>query len=146
MTNPGNKSFRWPLPLVLAILTYVLFNTILFWGYVPTSSMEPALPTGSIIVGTRLIGELTTGDIVVFHHNGQLLIKRIAACPGDRVDRRELTYMTSEGIPIWDEPILTVPDGCYFVLGDNKENSIDSRYWTDPYIREDDIIAKLFTK
>ena len=39
--------------------------------------------------------------------------------------------------------MLTVPDGCYFVLGDNAQNSWDSRYWEQPYVPSQQIVAKL---
>ena len=37
---------------------------------------------------------------------------------------------------------LLVPDGCYYVLGDNAENSLDSRYWEEPFVKEEEIVAK----
>ena len=135
----------WVIPMSLTLIVFILMKVVLFVGYVPTASMEPTLMAGSYIVGIRNSRNLENGDIIVFHHDGQLLVKRIAGCPGDEIDRRELAYMKTVAIPVWEDPIITVPTGCYFVLGDNKDNSIDSRYWTDPYVRTEEIVAKLLS-
>ena len=146
MTDIRKGVSRWGTPIALTLFAFVLFRAILFVGYVPTSSMEPTLEAGSYIIGSRISKDLNNGDIVVFHHDGQLLVKRIAACPGDEIDLREIAYMKTIAIPVWEDPILTVPENCYFMLGDNVENSIDSRYWTDPFIQSSDIVAKLFIR
>lgn len=146
MTDIRKGVSRWGTPIALTLFAFVLFRAILFVGYVPTSSMEPTLEAGSYIMGSRILKDLNNGDIVVFHHDGQLLVKRIAACPGDEIDLREIAYMKTIAIPVWEDPILTVPENCYFMLGDNVENSIDSRYWTDPFIQSSDIVAKLFIR
>ena len=146
MTDIRKGVSRWGTPIALTLFALVLFRAILFVGYVPTSSMEPTLEAGSYIMGSRISKDLNKGDIVVFHHDGQLLVKRIAACPGDEIDLREIAYMKTIAIPVWEDPILTVPENCYFMLGDNVENSIDSRYWTDPFIQSSDIVAKLFIR
>lgn len=146
MTDIRKGVSRWGTPMALTLFAFVLFRAILFVGYVPTSSMEPTLEAGSYIMGTRISKDLNNGDIVVFHHDGQLLVKRNAACPGDEIDLREIAYMKTIAIPVWEDPIITVPENCYFMLGDNVENSIDSRYWTDPFIQSSDIVAKLFIR
>lgn len=146
MTDIRKGVSRWGTPIALTLFAFVLFRAILFVGYVPTSSMEPTLEAGSYIMGSRISKDLNNGDIVVFHHDGQLLVKRIAACPGDEIDLREIAYMKTIAVPVWEDPILTVPENCYFMLGDNVENSIDSRYWTDPFIQSSDIVAKLFIR
>lgn len=146
MTDIRKGVSRWGAPIALTLFAFVLFRAILFVGYVPTSSMEPTLEAGSYIMGSRISKDLNNGDIVVFHHDGQLLVKRIAACPGDEIDLREIAYMKTIAIPVWEDPIITVPENCYFMLGDNVENSIDSRYWTDPFIQSSDIVAKLFIR
>lgn len=132
------------IPLVVTLSMILLFQTVLFVGYVPTASMEPTLKAGSYIFGTRFTEELKVGDIIVFRRDGQLIVKRIAGVPGDKINLSELFYMTTLPIPVWEENVITVPEACYFVLGDNTENSIDSRYWKERYVNRDDIVAQLF--
>ena len=133
----------WVVPAFLTLCAFILLRFVFLVGYVPTESMEPTLKAGSYIIGTRIIPSLGKGDIIVFYHDDQLLVKRIVACPGEKVDLTQLVYMKNIAIPVWEDPIITVPDGCYFVLGDNTDNSIDSRYWEDPFVKSDSIVAKL---
>lgn len=133
----------WWIPVGLTLLFYILMRYVFLIGYVPTASMEPTLPQESFILGIRIFDEPEAGDIIVFEKDGKLLVKRIAAAPGEKVDLSQLSYMTTVPIPVWDEPVITVPEGCYFVLGDNSQNSWDSRYWCDPFVTEEEIVAKL---
>ena len=144
MTSIKELLRRCRVPILVTVLAFVLMRCVLFLGYVPTESMEPTLEAGSYILGSRLFRELETGDIIVFHHDNQLLVKRIAACPGEKVDLRELRYMKDTVIPVWEKPVLTVPENCYYVLGDNVDHSFDSRYWNDPFVKREDIFAVLF--
>ena len=134
----------WMLPIGLTLLIYLLFRFVFLLGYVPTSSMETTLQEKSFILGSRIFSELKSGDIIIFEKDGVLLVKRIAGCPGDKVDLSQLAYMTTVPIPVWDSPVITVPEGCYFVLGDNTQNSWDSRYWETPFITQEQIVARLF--
>lgn len=141
MSAIWKRAKPWYLPMGLTLLVFILLRYVFLIGYVPTESMEPTLPKGSFILGLRIFEEPKVGDIIVFEKDGALLVKRIAAGPGDQVDLSQLTYMSSLPIPVWEETIITVPEGCYFVLGDNTQNSWDSRYWQDPYLKGKDIIA-----
>ena len=117
------------IPLLCALLVLLLFHFVFYLGFVPSASMEPTIPKGSLILGVRLCGKLQTGDVVIFRHDGQTLVKRIAASPGE-------TYILN-GAPI------TVPAAHYLLLGDNAADSYDARYWEDPFVSSTAIIAIL---
>jgi len=76
---------RLAIPVFCGLLIYILFKSVFFIGYVPTESMEPAIKTGSVIFGYRIIGEIHRGDIVVFNSDGYIFVKRVSAMPGDVV-------------------------------------------------------------
>ena len=124
---------------IVLLALAMLIPTILFQGvfmlmYVPSESMSPTFNSG----------ELERGDIVVFEKDGSMLIKRIIGLPGEEVRiaddgtifvdgktlREEYVSFQREG----QEQIFQVPEGCYLLLGDNRQHSYDARYWENPYI------------
>lgn len=130
------------LPLSCCLLVCLLFRFVLFLGYVPTASMEPAIPKNSFFIASRIYGELHRGDIVVFEKGGRCLVKRIAAVPGDTVYIDDQTHFASVNIPIEETSrILKVPEGSYFMIGDNTVHSVDSRDWEEPFVSENNLIA-----
>lgn len=128
----GMKSYvLYLIPAFVIIIILVLFRTVLFLGYVPSESMEPTLERDSYIIGNRLYRDIEVGDIIVFEREGSMMVKRVAACAGD--------------IVMVNGQSQAVPSNCYYVLGDNSDNSYDSRFWEDPFVREEDVHAKLFS-
>ena len=110
---------------------FALFHWVLFLGIVPTASMQPTISgEDSIIIGTRNNDEYVKGDVVVFMKENIYMVKRIAYVGGETFE-----YAGEE---------ITVPDDCYYMLGDNTNNSYDSRYWADPFVSQEDIVAKIF--
>ena len=136
----------WLVPLCLTLLVFLLLRCVLLIGYVPSASMEPTLKENSFIIGTRIYSDLSVGDLVVFRHNGVLMVKRIAAGPGDVIDLSQISFMENLVPPDRGWECITVPDGCYYLLGDNQSDSLDSRYWDEPFVASADIVAKLFIK
>ncbi len=136
----------WLMPVCLTLLVFLLLRCVLLIGYVPSASMEPTLKENSFIIGTRIYSDLSVGDIVVFRHTGVLMVKRIAAGPGDVIDLSQISFMENLVPPDRGWECINVPDGCYYLLGDNQSDSLDSRYWDEPFVASADIVAKLFVK
>ena len=75
---------KWFLiPVLSFILVLVLFKYVIYIGYVPTNSMEPTIMAGDKIFGSRILGELEVGDVVVFEYADTYMVKRIAVVSGD---------------------------------------------------------------
>ena len=131
----------WCVPVGLTLFFYVMLKFVIFVGYVPTESMEPTLPKGSIIIGTRIFRVPQVGDVIVFEKDGLLMVKRVAAVSGEVIDLTKLTYMKETSLPDNADTVVAVPPNSFFVLGDNTRNSWDSRYWEEPFVTLNQIKA-----
>lgn len=136
----------------LAVLVATLWMPVLrIYG----SSMEPTLADGQIVITVKS-KHFRTGDIAAFYHGNKLLIKRYIAGAGQWVNIDQLGNVTINGEPL-DEPYLTekaygqtnidlpyqVPDDRYFLMGDNREVSVDSRNTTVGCVAQDQIVGKV---
>lgn len=135
---------KWAAPLLCGLFVILCMKYVFLIGYVPTASMEPTIAENSYVLGFRPFGKLNHGDIVIFKHDDKLLLKRIAAVPGQTVYFNDYTQTVLIDIDsLYATRVLIVPENSYFLLGDNQELSIDSRFWTEPFITEDQIVAKV---
>lgn len=157
-TKTRSKSpFLWLLiPGGAAALALILNLYILVFAYVPSGSMETTIPAGSLILGSRLSyrnEDPQRGDIVFFRQEetgGTLLIKRVIAVAGDTFSMANGTVFVN-GSPLSepyaqpddsDYPGVIVPEGMLILLGDDRENSHDSRFWDDPFVPAANVVGK----
>lgn len=137
--------------VLLLILSYVLFIRKFFRVVVPSESMFPTIKIGDQVLVLKCSPDkLERGDIVVFSRESELYIKRLIGLPGDYiVIENGIVYVN--GCMLSEDYVknnnefsgqFIVPKDSYFVLGDNRNNSRDSRYWSYPYINSKQLIGK----
>lgn len=135
----------------------IIKNTVVASAMVPTGSMEETIMTGSRIVINRLAYVAKTpqrGDIVSFYYpdDGETLyLKRVMGLPGEIIEgidgyvyidgEKLASDYTSETLDNDFGPFM-IPEGCYFMMGDNRNNSWDSRYWQNHFVEQSEIIGK----
>ncbi|MBZ9689124.1 signal peptidase I [Clostridium estertheticum] len=156
--NILKKVFKdWILPILAAIIIAFIINKVIFFNVsVPTGSMLPTINLDDKILVTRVHNKnnLKRGDIIVFHSDelNEDLIKRLIGLPNDEVEIKEdgSLYINKEKVnesyvknPGGKAGVkFKVPEDSYFFMGDNRINSLDARYWAQPFIPKKDIMGK----
>ena len=155
--NRYNRTLRSTVAILvvvaaLAVLVATLWMPVLrIYG----TSMSPTLTDGQVVITVKT-GCFRSGDIAAFYHGNKLLIKRYIAGPGQWVDIDRIGNVSIDGKAL-DEPYLTdkaygeinidlpyqVPDDRYFLMGDNREVSVDSRNTTVGCVARDQIVGKV---
>jgi len=144
--------------IVVAAVAALIATLVLPVLQIAGTSMEPNLNDGDIVLLVKK-KDLKTGDLCAFYYSNKILIKRVIATPGDYIWIEPDGTVFLNGQPL-DEPYITqkalgecdvefpyqVPENCYFVMGDQRETSIDSRSGVIGCVPEDQLIGKIFCK
>lgn len=160
-TNDQNKGFtiRDIISIIVPVIAIIIIFKLMFLTSVVNSgSMEPTLMTGNVIFFNKLayvVRDVKRGDIIAFEEEGTNLLigKRVIGIAGDDISFAdgkvvlngeildESAYLSEDIFTVCLDT-FTVPEGCVFVLGDNRGDSFDSRFWLNPYISIDNIKGK----
>lgn len=144
--------------IVVAAVAALIATLILPVLQIAGTSMEPTLNDGDIVLLVKT-KNLKSGDLCAFYYSNKILIKRVIATPGDYIwiEADGTVFLNGKEL---DEPYITkkalgecdvefpyqVPENNYFVMGDQRETSIDSRSSTIGCVPEDQLVGKIFCK
>lgn len=141
------------------LIVFFLMKFCIFVASVKSGSMEPTISTGGVVLANRLayVGHNPQrGDVITFYSREEkkIMLKRVIGIAGDNISFIDGDVFINGKICVEDYLVedtetnadydFLVPEGCVFVLGDNRENSLDSRYWNNPYISIKDIYGRVF--
>lgn len=154
MMNNNFKAafFEYAKIIVIALVLSLIVRTYVAEArFIPSESMLPTLKIGDRLIIEKIslevkgLGDIQRGDIVVFKPPASVqtednipFIKRVIGLPGETISINKGTvYIDGEPLnepyifekPAWDFKPYVVPDNMVFVMGDNRNNSNDSRYW-----------------
>lgn len=151
--------FKIAIPVILGVLTLALLNVfVLFNLKISSDSMSPTLENNDLVFGTNVFEgtALSRGEIVIFEKEidgkKETYVKRIIGLPGEVVQIKPDGGVYVDGVLLKENYVMhkdsgsfdfKVPKGKYLMLGDNRSNSNDSRYWEDPYIKKSEVLGKV---
>lgn len=149
----------WIKMIVIAgLVAWIINSFILINITVPTESMVPTIEANDRLFAFRLsylLSEPKRGDIIVFDSTDEdkRLVKRLLGLPGETIEGKDgnilidgqvITDYTEE--ETWDFGPYRIPDDHYFMMGDNRTNSKDSRFYDNKFIPDENLIGKIFLK
>ena len=144
--------------IVVAAIAALIAMLVLPVLQIAGTSMEPSLNDGDIVLLVKT-KHLETGDLCAFYYSNKVLVKRVIGTPGDYIWIESDGTVFVNGTAL-DEPYVSekafgecdvefpyqVPENCYFVMGDHRETSIDSRSSVIGCITEENLMGKIFCR
>ncbi len=155
----------WKDVLIVGGMVWFCMNFVFFRAIIPSGSMLPTLQIDSkyfVTIFTTFFGEnkgLVHGDIVVFRNEAEfgsdLLVKRVIGLPGDTIEMVDGVVIRNE-VPLTEPYVdafhgeytynlasFVVPEGEMFLLGDNRSDSNDARYWREKTISLENVVGEM---
>ena len=149
--------------LIPVIIAFLITHFICFIAIVPTASMKPFINENDHLIVNKVekhFGTIERGELLVFNAppdiagGKKLLIKRVIGLPGETIEiKGGIVYINDE--PINEEYVvykddksmekITIPEDEYFLLGDNRSNSFDCRFWEKKTINKKEIVGIAYT-
>lgn len=146
-----NKYILMVLKIILFIVIFYLVNSFLVESYrVVGASMEPTYKEGDLLIILKLKNDYKRDDVVILEKGGEVYIKRILGLPGEHLEFASNRFLINGVVR---EPLINsttenfetvISNNGYFVLGDNRSISKDSRVFGE--IKEEEIIGKVILK
>jgi len=156
---------NWAIIIGVALILATLINKfVIIKAEVISGSMEDTLQIDDVYLGSRLsyvFGDPERGEIVFFKfpdNEEETFVKRVIGLPGEKIEIRDgKVYINDAAEPLY-EPYLretprsedfgpvVVPEDSYFMMGDNRNHSSDSRAWNTFYVTKDQLLAKAWLR
>ncbi len=151
----------WLVIVLVAVAFALLVNRVFIVNAQVTSgSMQNTIQVHDRVIGLRFVtwfSQPKQGDIIFFLNpddESEIYVKRVIGVPGDTIDIRS-GKVYCNGV-LLDEPYLAetpkdrdfgpyvVPEDCFFMMGDNRNDSLDSRYWAHTYVHKSKVLGKAY--
>ena len=160
-----NEVASWSIIIGIAIILATFINDfIIMKAEIISGSMLDTLEVDDVYLGNRLayvFGEPERGEIVFFKfpdNEDETFVKRVIGLPGEKLEIIDGKVYINDSIEPLDEPYLrekprkedfgpvVIPEDCYFMMGDNRNHSHDSRAWDTTYVTRDQLLAKAWIR
>ena len=157
----NKKEYRKVLRNSLIVVVVVAALAVLISSFIVTvlkvtgDSMTPTMDTGDIVIAQNS-GEFEPGDLLAFYYNNKVLVKRVLGSPGDWINIDENGIVSVNGVEIQEDYVsdrsleptditfpYQVPENRFFVLGDHRNVSIDSRSTVVGCVTREQLIGKV---